>query len=487
MTWPVQSSQGELLGVTALHYSGAGAERPGDRELLRSASRLAADAIENEKLRQRIEFEAGHDSLTGLLSRGRFIEQLEVALGKPPAQRMLAVVCIGLDRLHEINDALGHAAGDRVLQESGHRLRQHLTADGLAARIGADQFALVLGSESDEESVLARAGSLLEALRAPCRVDGNPWFVTASIGLALFPKHGAHAEELLRDAELAMHEAQRAGRNTVQMFRVKSRARAVRRLHLENSLRHAIENGELELLYQPVVSMQGTVESFEALLTWERGVRGAVPPGAFIPIAEESGLIAEIGCWVIEQACVTGAGWRRAGCRETCLSLNVSARQFEWDNFVDTVSRALSSSGFPAKCLELELTESCVMRDLRTSAERMRQIRELGVSIAIDDFGTGYSSLSYLHKLPLDSLKIDQCFLRGIAKVDGTLPVVQSIVRLAHGMHLNVVAEGVETREELELVRLAGCDQAQGHLCGQPLRAREVEKLLARGRHALAF
>jgi EAL domain-containing protein (putative c-di-GMP-specific phosphodiesterase class I) len=268
---------------------------------------------------------------------------------------------------------------------------------------------------------------------------------------------------------------------------VKNRARAIQRLRMENSLRHAIENRELELLYQPVVSMQGKVESFEALLTWHRDVRGSVPPGAFIPIAEESGLIAEIGCWVIEQVCLTGAGWRKAGCRETCISLNVSARQFEWDNFVDTVSRALESSGFPARCLELELTESCVMRDLKASAERMRQIRELGVSIAIDDFGTGYSSLSYLHKLPLDSLKIDQCFLRGIAKVGGTLPVVQSIVRLAHGMHLNVVAEGVETREELELVRLAGCDQAQGHLCGQPLHAPEVEALLERGRHALAF
>ena len=397
------------------------------------------------------------------------------------------MVSIGLDRLHEINGALGHAAGDRLLQESGHRLREQLTGDGLAARTGADQFALVLAGESDEQSVLATVRNILETLRAPCRVDGKEWFVTASIGVALFPKHGAHAEELLRGAELAMHDAQRAGRNAVELFRVKSRARAIKRLHLENSLRRAIENRELELLYQPVVSMQGTVESFEALLTWHRDVRGHVPPGAFIPIAEESGLIAEIGCWVIDQACATAAGWRKAGCRETCISLNVSARQFEWDNFVDTVSRALQSSGFPAQCLELELTESCVMRDLKTSAARMRQIRDLGVSFAIDDFGTGYSSLSYLHKLPLDSLKIDQCFLRGIAKVNGTLPVVQSIVQLAHGMHLNVVAEGVETREELDLVRLAGCDQAQGHLWGQPLRAREVEELLARGRHANAF
>jgi len=483
ITSPVLSSEGELLGVIALHYTGRHAETPSDRELLGSASRLAAAAIEHQQLRRS---EAGYDSITGLLNRSRFITELD-ALVSAPEPGELTLLRINLDRFHHINDALGGAAGDGLLGEAGRRLARTLDPGDLAARIGADEFLVVLTKRAGEQSALRAAGDLLETLRAAYHVDGKELFLTASIGVAVFPKHGRCAWDLLRCGSLAMRGVKRRGGNGVNVFQRESSDSAVGRLELESALRLALERGELDLMYEPVVSAQGKADSFEALLTWRHPIRGVIPPSEFIPIAEESGLIAHIGSWVILEACLAGAGWRRAGFRKAHISLNVSAPQFEQDNFVDTLAVALAISGFPPECLELELTESCVVRDLDRSAGRMAQIRDLGVSIAIDDFGTGYSSLSYLHKLPVNCIKMDQSFLRGIAEVDGSLPVIQGIVRLARGMHLTVVAEGVETLEELELVRLAGCDKVQGHLFGPPLRAEEVEALLARDMQAAAL
>jgi diguanylate cyclase (GGDEF)-like protein len=478
---PLLSSRGRSLGVIALHYGPGQLEREDDRELLRSAGRLAALAIEH------VDLEMRHDLVAGLSARAHFIEKLNSSLRPPSRTGIAAVACLNLDRFQQINSTLGYDFGDQLLQQQSHRLQQRPASDCMAARIGAGQFALVLKGKASEQGVLEKVRKLLEIVRAPCWIDGQELSVTASVGVAQVSRHGKTAEELLGAAELAMHSAKRAGGNRVEIFREKTRACAIERLHLENALRHAVENEELELLYQPVAGMEGKVEWLEALLTWHHPLHGTVAPGEFIPIAEETGLIAEIGSWVVERACLTGAAWRQAGCRETGISLNVSARQFERDDFVGVVAAALASSGFPPQRLELELTESCVMRDLERSAQRMAEIRALGVSIAIDDFGTGYSSLSYLHKLPVDCIKIDQSFLRGIAQVDGSLPVIQSIVRLAHGMHMTVVAEGVETSEEMELIRLAGCDMAQGHLLGAPLKAQQVQKLLAREARTAAY
>lgn len=483
LTAPMLSSPGELLGVIALHYKGGHPETPADRELLRSASRLAAVAIEHQRLPY---FEAGHDSITGLLNRSRFITQLD-ALVTATEPRELTLLLVDFDRFHRINDAFGGDAGDRLLDEAGQRLARMLEPGDLAARVGAAEFAVVLTKRTREQSALRSARDLLETLRAAYHVDGKELFLTASIGVATFPGNGNSTWDLLRCGSLAMRGVKRRGGNGVNVFQPESYESAIGRLELESSLRRAIERGELQLLYQPVVSVEGRVESLEALLTWRHPIRGMISPGEFIPIAEECGLISHIGSWVLLEACLAGAGWRRAGLGEPRISLNVSARQFEQDNFVDTMAVALAISGFPPQSLELELTESCVMRDLNRSAGRMAQIRDLGVSIAIDDFGTGYSSLSYLHRLPVNCIKIDQSFLRGIAEVDGSLPVIQGIVRLARGMHLTVVAEGVETQEELELVRLAGCDKVQGHLLGPPLRAEEVEELLARELQAAAI
>jgi EAL domain-containing protein (putative c-di-GMP-specific phosphodiesterase class I) len=309
--------------------------------------------------------------------------------------------------------------------------------------------------------------------------DVHELFVTASIGIGVYPKDGQDAAGLLRSADLAMYGAKNNGKNGLQVFVADRHPSGLEPFQLENALRRALERGELEVLYQPMVGMDGKLAGLEALLSWNHPAYGRIAPNRFIPIAEETGLIVPIGSWVMGQACSRSARWREAGHKEACVSVNVSALQFEGSAFVETVRAALAASGLPAACLELELTESFVMRDIQASTRRMAQLRELGVGISIDDFGTGYSSLSYLSRLPVNSLKIDQSFVRDLHRPAGSLPIVQTIVRLAHNMDLCVVAEGVETLEELNLLRVVGCDKVQGHLFGQSLRLDEVEKLLA--------
>ena len=482
LTMPVRSARGALLGLIALHYRRGESKNPADQDLLQLASHLAAVALEQRKLYEWLEFQARHDSLTGLPNRLYFMELLEAALAEAGSRSgTLAVLFIDLDRFKQINDTLGHPMGDRLLKEVGARLRRLLSADDLAGRMGGDEFIIVLTRQPDEQSAMQASAEFLQAFRAPYRIEGNELFVTASMGVAIYPKHGDTAAELLRNADVAMYRVKNNGKNDVVLFLDQDQAAGLIRLRLENALRRALENGEFSLIYQPVVDMSGSVDALEALLTWKHPLYGSISPKQFIPIAEETGLIVEIGTWVIQQACMAAAEWHRAGHSDTRVSVNVSTRQFERREFVETVASALAVSGLPARGLVLELTESYVMRDLAQSVERMSKIRSLGISIAIDDFGTGYSSLSYLNTLPVDSLKIDQSFLRTLHEPDGSLPVVQGIVRLAHSMNLTVVAEGVETRGELELVRLLGCDKVQGHIFGPTLGLPQVKTLLASG------
>jgi diguanylate cyclase (GGDEF)-like protein/PAS domain S-box-containing protein len=477
---PISSIDGMLLGMLALHYKGGQPRDDGDAELLQAASRLAARALEQRGFTERLEFRARHDSLTGLPNRSYFMELLEAALvDASDRSGSLAVLFIDLDRFKQINDILGHAMGDRLLKEVGQRLKRLLTEDDLAGRMGGDEFTIVLTRQPDEQSAVQASQEFLNAFRAPHQIEDNELFVTASIGVALFPRHGQSVAELLRNADLAMYHAKNTGKNDVVVFRAKDHTASLERLRLENALRRALEHQEFELLYQPVVSMNGKVEGLEALLTWRHPIYGSISPKQFIPIAEETGLIIDIGSWVIQRACLEAASWHKAGHRAARISVNVSALQFERRDFLETVAAALALSKLTPECLELELTESYIMKDLPQAAARLTQIRNLGVSIAIDDFGTGYSSLSYLNKLPVDSLKIDQSFLRNLHEPEGSLAVIQSIVRMAHSMNLSVVAEGVETRAELDLVRVLGCDKVQGHVYGPARRREEVELLLA--------
>jgi diguanylate cyclase (GGDEF)-like protein/PAS domain S-box-containing protein len=477
---PILSADGMLLGILALHYKSGQSRDDSDAELLQAASRLAARALEQRGFTERLEFQARHDSLTGLPNRAYFVELLEGAL-RDASDRSgsLAVLFIDLDRFKQINDILGHAMGDRLLKEVGQRLKRLLTEDDLAGRMGGDEFTIVLTRQPDEQAAVQASQEFLNAFRAPHQIEDNELFVTASIGVALFPRHGESVAELLRNADLAMYHAKNSGKNDVVVFRAKDHTASLERLRLENALRRALEHQEFELLYQPVVSMNGRVEGLEALLTWRHPIYGSISPKQFIPIAEETGLIIDIGSWVIQRACLEAASWHKAGHRAARISVNVSALQFERRDFLDTVAAALALSKLPPHCLELELTESYIMKDLPQAAARLTQIRNLGVSIAIDDFGTGYSSLSYLNKLPVDSLKIDQSFLRNLQEPEGSLAVIQSIVRMAHSMNLTVVAEGVETRAELDLVRVLGCDKVQGHVYGPARRREQMEALLA--------
>ena len=404
-----------------------------------------------------------YDALTQLPNRFEFIRQLEAALtvefGEP------SLLFINLDRFQQINSVLGYAAGDELLQAVAARLRDA----ELAGRVGGDEFAVLTSAPHT---------TYIEALRAPYQIEGNELFVTASVGIAIFPLHGQHAADLLRNADLAMSCAKSSGRDALEIFTIEDASPVADRLHIENALRRALEKHELHLVYQPVVSIDGTVDGLEALLTWRQPDLGTIPPRRFIHIAEETGLIVPIGAWVMEQACIQGARWLAAGYRNSRISVNVSGRQFERRDFVAQVAHALRSGGFPPERLELELTESYLMRNLPESIARMREIRDLGVSISIDDFGTGYSSLSHLSKLPVDTLKIDQSFLRRLLEPKGSLPVVQSIILLAHSMHLNVVAEGVETEGELDLVRVLGCDKVQGHVYGPAVGPEDAAELL---------
>ncbi len=467
-------------GMVALHYRRGEISSPADRELLEIASHLAAMAIARHDLQNSLQLQARHDALTGLPGRMHFLELLTAAIEKSAARsESLAVLCVGLDRFHQINDNLGHETGDRLLEEAARRLRGSLDEGALAGRTGGDEFSVVL-TPAAQQDALNVAERLLEVFRAPFQMDGHEVYSTASLGVSLFPDHGGGAAELLRHADVAMRSAKNSGRNGVRIFHPDTQTSGLDRLKLESALRRALDNRELEVLYQPLVDMRGRVQGFEALLSWRHAVYGNISPADFIPIAEETGLIIDIGAWVLEQACQEATRWRKAGYRQAKVSVNVSALQLERNGFVETVAAALAISGLPPECLELELTESYIMKNLAPAATRMAQIRELGVSIAIDDFGTGYSSLSYLSRLPVDSLKIDQSFLRGMQDPESSLPVIQSIVRLAHSMKLTVVVEGVETAEELDLVRLLGCDKVQGYFYGGALAPQAVDELLAR-------
>jgi len=453
-----------------------------DSEVLELLVRDLCRELDRRTTVTRLAFEAQHDHLTGLPNRFHFLSLLEAALQR--ARRgsgLLGLLFLDLDRFKQVNDTLGHAMGDRILQQMASRLESLLISPrDLAARIAGDEFMMVLTGLRDEKAAMQAGARILEALREAYRVDEYELFVTASAGLSVFPKDGDDAPTLLHRADLAMYRAKAEGGSKLELFSSELHSRGIEQFELENDLRRAVERGELELSYQPLVSMEGELDGLEALLAWNHPKLGRISPKQFIPIAEESGLIVPIGSWVITEACVTGASWLTSGLLPVRISVNVSALQFARSDFVDSIAATLASSGFPAGNLELELTETFVLRDIEESARRMKRIRDLGVSIAIDDFGTGYSSLSYLRRLPANSVKIDRSFLHDIGGRGGSLAVLQGIVVLAHSMGLTVVAEGVETIQEFELLLEAGCDKMQGHLYGEPLREPEARALLAR-------
>jgi len=434
---------------------------------------------ENERLSREMEERSRRDALTDLPGGPLFVEQLSASLSSQSEELFAGVLFIGLDRFRQINRTLGREQADVLLRHVGERLAEFVGEGGLVARMGGDEFAVALtGSTSEGELVLA-SRKLLADLRNPYAIAGFEVFLTASIGASLFPRDSEDARTLVKLAEQAMCRAKRNGKNDTEFFFGRQHSDDRLALEMEGALRTAVENNELEVLYQPVVRMDGRIDGMEALLVWNHPRMGKITPHRFIPIAEETGLIVPIGAWVIDQVCRQNARWQENGLPPVKVSVNVSTLQFGRADFVETVRKALADSALQARYLELELTESILLRDVEQSLRRMSRLRKLGVSMAIDDFGTGYSSLNYLWRLPLDTLKIDRSFLPDLALPGGSMAVVETILSLAHSIGLRVIAEGVETAEQLELLRAAGCDRVQGHLFGYALPIGQIEKMLA--------
>ena len=454
---------------------------PQAREVIELMAKSVAAAVYQRQLTDQLAYQANHDALTGLPNRLMLQTELDRALSNARrTNRFLAVVFIDLDRFKQINDTLGHEIGDLVLQQVGRRLHACMRRGDTLARMGGDEFTAILTGCDAEEGAAEYARELLAVLRTPCRVSGRELFVTGSLGISMFPRDGRDAATLLRNSDSAMYIAKNRSRNELHFFTPDMSGGARKRLELETCLRRALDRHEFQIFYQPQVDLNGQLASLEALLVWDTPELGRVSPSEFIPIAEETGMILQIGEWVLQHTCNQIAAWRNAGLTTVPLAVNVSALQFAQPHFVSTVAQALASAGVPPDCLELELTESLIMSDVQASASRMRELREIGVKIAIDDFGTGYSSLSYLRRLPADSLKIDQSFLQETEFGPATLALVKSIVVLAHNIGLSVTAEGIETMEQLHLIRLAGCDRAQGHLFGAGLPPHAAEEWLRR-------
>jgi diguanylate cyclase (GGDEF)-like protein/hemerythrin-like metal-binding protein len=419
-------------------------------------------------------FLALHDALTRLPNRELVAERFTVASSFAVRDgARVALLALDLDQFKAVNDALGHRTGDALLRAVAARLQTLLGVEDTLGRSGGDDFLLVLGKAGGAEQLAERAGTMLEALRAPFDVDGHALRITASIGVALYPDDGADFDTLLRQADTALFVAKSAGRDDVRFFDAAFNVVAVDALALRAELALALQRGEFELHYQPQIDLgSGTVLGAEALLRWRSPQRGLVAPGCFIGVAEDSGLIVPIGSWVLQQACRQAAAWRAAGLGDALsVGVNLSALQFRRGDLVATVVDAIHGAGLDPHRLELELTESLLLEDAEQVRDSMRQLKSLGVRFALDDFGTGYSNLSSLRQFPLDRLKIDQSFVRHIGRDAAEAQIARSIIDIGHARGLQVIAEGIEDEATAELLRGAHCDQAQGYLFSRPLPA----------------
>jgi diguanylate cyclase (GGDEF)-like protein/PAS domain S-box-containing protein len=431
---------------------------------------LVEDISEQKRAQQQLAHQATHDLLTGLPNRRLFADRLEQSLAS--ARRhgwLVALLYIDLDGFKLVNDTMGHSTGDVLLQRVVRRLASRVRETDTLARMGGDEFTLVAGELTDMAAVHVLADKLLGSFRTPFQLKGYELFVGASMGIAVYPQDGEDVNALLRNADAAMYEAKRRGKNRYQAFTPDMSDAAVERLELENNLRAALDRSELVVYYQPQFSLTtNRVVRFEALLRWNHPRLGLISPDKFIPIAEESGLIIPIGDWVLHEACRQIREWSAASLRGIKVGVNVSAVQFGRADFVASVAQALENTGLEPERLELELTETFVMHDFEESESKIIQLRKLGVGVSIDDFGTGYSSLNYLQRLPIDAVKIDRSFVRDIASSNKSRSLMQGMASLAHSLGMRVVVEGVETPEQLQIIRSLGCDEVQGFLLGRP-------------------
>lgn len=481
---PIRSSKGEVLGVFGIYQRQPASPTEADIELIQQAAHLASIAIERKLAEALIWRQANYDSVTSLPNRSLFRDRLEQEMRKTQREgRSLALLFIDLDRFKEVNDTLGHDIGDMLLVQAAQRIRDCVRDTDTVARLGGDEFTVIMPQLDDIHRVEQAAEKIVRMLAMPFSLGREAAFVSASIGITLFPDDAASAESLLKNADQAMYVAKNAGRNRFSFFTSQMQEHAQHRLHLINDLRNALANGEFRLYFQPIVDLRsGDIVKAEALIRWQHPQRGLVSPMEFIPVAEEVGLIAGIGDWVFRESADWMMQWhtRRASCKQ--VSVNKSPGQFGVAGNDESWLAWLKEIGLPGECLVIEITEGLLLDERIDVTRRLLQFRDAGIQVAVDDFGTGYSALSYLKKFDIDYLKIDRSFVRDLATDPNDLALSEAIIVMAHKLGLKVVAEGVETAEQRDMLLAAGCDYAQGYLYAKPMPAAEFDALLARGK-----
>ena len=459
---PIRDENGELAGIAS----------------------ITRDIADTKRAQEMIAFQSFHDSLTGLSNRALLMERLTLCLEKARhSAKRLGVLFLDLDLFRAINDGFGHDVGDSIFREVARRLLQCVRDGDTVARVGGDEFIVLLPEIGRSEDATTVAKKLLEAVAEPFELDGRRLDLTTSIGVAVYPDDGQDPEALLRSADDAMSRAKERGRNNVQLSVPELTEESLRRLSLQAGLRQAIENDELVLHYQPVLSLAtGRIVELEALVRWQHPRNGLIMPNDFIHVAEKAGMMVSLGEWVLARAAQQTKIWQEAGFPELRIAINLSPSQFHEKNLVTNVRRALADTKLSPDSLEIEITEGVAMEDAEVTVANLLALRELNVGVSIDDFGTGYSSLSYLKRFPVTTLKIDRSFVTDVVTNSADAGIVRAVVAMAHGLKLNVIAEGVETKEQFAYLRESGCDALQGYWFSRPLTVSGVEVLLAEER-----
>ncbi|MGQ3211520.1 MAG: putative bifunctional diguanylate cyclase/phosphodiesterase [Shinella sp.] len=478
---PIASYQGKVLGSFALYSRHRGEPSAECMKLVGMATHIAGIAIERKEAEDSIQYMAHHDALTGLPNRSMLDERVASAIEAADDRGgTMTLAFLDLDNFKLVNDSLGHHAGDELLKIVAARMLRCVRASDSIVRLGGDEFVVLInGAMRRGEMVEDRLRAVREAIAEPVEIEGRSFQVTCSMGVAAYPEHGRNVMELLARADVAMYRAKEIGRDAMQVFSAELANRASEKLALQEELRRALAQQELFLQYQPQMDLAtGRIFAVEALIRWRHPERGLVGPGDFIPLAEETGLIGPIGDWTLRAACRQNKAWQVSGLPPIVVSVNVSARQFQEKDWVERVAAALEESGLEARYLELELTESMIMQDVQQAVETMHRLEKLGVHLAIDDFGTGYSSLASLKRFPVGRLKIDRSFVQDLPDDGDDAAIARAVISLAHSLQLRVIAEGVETREQIDFLREAGCDEIQGYYLSRPIDARALQAIL---------
>jgi diguanylate cyclase (GGDEF)-like protein len=438
------------------------------------------DITERKQAEETIRYLAYHDALTNLPNRTLFNDRIALAMAQAHRnQHKLAVMFLDLDRFKIINDTLGHSIGDKLLQDVARRLTACLREGDTVARLGGDEFLVLLPRVDQVEDVAKMAERILEIFKTPFRLDNHELFISSSIGITLYPADGDNVQTLLKNADTALNRAKAQGRNIYQFYTSTMNARAFERVILESGLRRALEQEEFIVYYQPQISLHtGQIVGMEVLLRWQHPDLGLIPPMKFIPLAEDTGLIVQLGEWVLRTACIQNKAWQQAGFPPLCVSVNLSPRLFKQQNLVQLIDRILKETQLDPHYLDLELTEGTAMENAELAIATLRELKKMGVRLSMDDFGTGYSSLSYLKRFPIDRLKIDRSFVLNITVNPDDAVIAMLIINMAHNLNLKVIAEGVETEEQLSFLRLHHCDEIQGFIFSRPVPAEVFTRLL---------